>query len=202
MKKLTSEDWNKIKKEGPARYFIQSEKDGILRVTFDSDLCTTTKDEEDIIGRIWTKDWDKVEAKVFINDEAKIYSLGNASYSFVRDFIKTCMQNGITPDTLTGSIFEIEKTGPFAQNITYVGRSTDAPKTNIPNVNISTTIKDVISDLKSNSPLLLKQGLTKADFVKACHVRGHLKESDIEMILPLLEETNIIKITDGKVYLL
>lgn len=202
MKKLTADDWNKIKKSGPAQYYIQSEKDGKVRVVFDSDLCVVSKNDEDIVGRIWTKDWDKVEAKVFINDEPHIYSLGNATYSFVRDFIKACNQNNVSPDSLPGSIFEIEKTGPFTQNIVYVGKSEDKRKDSVPSMNISTTIKEIISDLKSNSPELVKNGFSKIDFVKACHVRGHLKESDIEMIIPLLVESNIIKITENKVYLL
>jgi hypothetical protein len=201
MKKLTAEDWGKIKRSGPARFFIQSEQDGMLKVTFDSDICITTKDDEDIVGRVWTKDWDKAEAKVFINGEPKIYSLGNIKYSFLREFIGACELNGITPDTLPGSTFEIQKTGPFNQTIKYIGR--DKPvSTDIPQVNISAAIKEVIADLKSNSPDLVKKGLTVSDFVKACHVRGHLKESDITVILPLLEESSIIKITDGKVFLL
>jgi hypothetical protein len=202
MKKLTAEDWGKIKREGPARYFIQSEKDGKLKVIFDSDLCVTTKNDEDIIGRIWLKDWDKVEAKVMINGEPKIYSLGNANYSFVREFIRACEINNITPDNLPGCIFEIEKTGPFAQTIVYVGRTEGSKSIEIPSINVSTAIKDIITDLKNNSPELVRKGLTKTDFVKACHVRGHLKESDIEMILPLLEETGILKITGDKVFLL
>ena len=128
--------------------------------------------------------------------------MGNANYSFVRDFIKVCSINGITPESLPGCIFEIEKTGPFSQNINYLGRTEEKKPSGLPSINISTVIKEITSDLKSNSPDLVKKGLTKGDFIKACHVRGHLKESDIEMILPLLEETSIIKITDGKVYLL
>lgn len=206
VKKLTSEDWDKIQKEAPSRYFIQSVEDGKLRVTFDSEIVSVERGDEDLIGNIWQSEWTKNEAKVFINGEPKIYSLGGAGWSFIRQFISVCKKNGITPEDIPGSVFEITKTGDWEQEIKYLGKEKDLdikkPKPTKIDENIKRDVLDTIKDLKINSPELLKGGIKKPDFLKVVLIRGKVKTTDTESLLPELEKDNVIKIEDDRITVL
>ena len=199
MKKLTDSEATKILSERPARRFIQSVEDGKVRLTFDSDIFVTTKGEEDILGYVWDRDWDKVEARVLINGMPKIYSLGNKEYSFVADFIETCNTNNIPLDSLEGHVFDITKTAQWTQEIDYVGKSDGASvsKEIKVNENLLKDAMEAINDLKTNSPELVSN-CSINDLVTAISVRGRMKASQAKDLIPELEKKGIIKITGDK----
>jgi len=209
MKKLTSNDWDKIQSERPARYFVQSVEDGTLNVVFNSEIFITKQGEEDILGNVWNKEWSKVEANVIINGEHKIYSFGSTGWSFVNDFIAVCRKNNITPDKLPGSVFEIVKLEPFKQTIKYIGRfdevaggvTSSSPATDIKD-NSFQDIVEVIGDLKHNSPDIIKNGLSKAEFIKICSIRGQLKSTQIDKLIPELITKGYLDIAEDKIKIL
>jgi len=207
VKKLTSEDWDKIQKEAPSRYYIHSVEDGKLRVEFDSEIVSVEKGDEDLLGNVWQHDWAKNEARVFINGEPKIYSMGGAGWSFIRQFISVCKASGITPESIPGSVFDIIKTGDWEQEITYIGKSDEVEKktTNKPIVVDEDKVRDImdtIKEIKINSPDLLKGGIKKPDFLKMILIRGKVKTTDTESLLPELEKKEILKVTDDRVNVL
>jgi len=205
-KKLTADDWNNIQKQQPSRYYIQSVDDGKVRVTFDSEIVIVEKGDEDILGRVWQNDWKKVEAKAFINGEPKIYSLGNAEWSKTRDFINACKANGIRPEDVPGSVFDVTMSGPFEQEIVYLGKADKLGKSSDELLKIDENLKrdalEAIKDLNSNSPELVKGGILKSDFLKAMLIRGKVKTTDMEKLIPELEKEEVLKITDDRVFIL
>ena len=207
VKKLTSDDWDKIQKEQPSRYYVQSVEDGTVRVEFDSEIVCIEKGDEDSLGNVWGKDWAKNEAQVFINGEPKIYSLGGTTWSLIRQFITVCKSNGITPEDIPGSVFEVTKTGDWEQEIVYIGRGDDSkPTTSTKAIELSENLvqdaKDVVTDLKKNSPDLLKGGILLPDFLKAAAIRGSIKTHDMKKVIPKLEADKIIEIKDDRVFVL
>ena len=206
-KKLTMEDWDRIQKERPARYYVQDVKDGKKRVTFQSEITLVEPNKEDLLGHIWEQDWGKLEALALVDGEAKLYSFGGVKWSFISDLIRVCKENNIKPEELPGCIFEIEKTEPFRQTIVYVGRADDKDLAQIKKKdikieeNLIRDAKEVISDLKMNSPDLVKGGLLRSDFIKAAKIRGQIEQSKMEMLIPELEKLGILKVIDNRVFL-
>ena len=207
MKKLSDKDAEKILKERPARRFIQSVDDGELEVVFDSEIFVTEKGQEDILGFIWEKDWDKAEARVFINGEPKIYSFGGVKYSFLSDFISVCRKNNIPLSELPGHVFKIKKTGDWSQEIEYLGmvkadskllpkdkRETDPSYDAV----MIKEIKNVIADLKRYSADLITNASVD-DFVTAISIKGKMKGSTVRNLLPKLEKNGDITIKDNRV---
>jgi hypothetical protein len=202
MKKLTTKQANKILRERPARRFIQSVEDGTVEITFDSEIFVTSEGEEDILGFIWEKDWDKVEARVLINGEPRIYSLGGTEFSFMADFISTCNKYGVDIENLEGETFKITKTGDWTQEIQYVGKKSSSGKPLKKEVEVEEDLVEdainTINDIKENSPDLLK-GWKENDLITALSVRGRMRASEARDVLPVLIKKNIISIKDGKV---
>jgi len=203
VKKLTSDDWDKIQKEAPSRYFVQSVEDGKLRITFDSEIVCVEKGDEDLLGNIWQHDWAKNEAKVFINGEPKIYSMGGAGWSFIREFISVCRKNEVSPEDIPGSVFDITKTGDWTQEIEYIGKSDEVKSDKKQPIKIDenkkTDVMDTIKEIKINSPELLKGGIKKPDFLKMILIRGKVKTTDTDKLLPELEKEGILKIKDDRI---
>jgi hypothetical protein len=205
MKKLTTSDWDKLQSERPARYFVQSVEDGPLKVAFDSEIFVTERGDEDILGNVWDHEWKKVEANVTINGEHKIYSFGATTWSFINEFIAECRKNDITPEQLPGHMFEIKKLEPFKQTIKYLGKTDEiggATPSKSPDFKDNThqNILDVIGDLKHNSPDLIKNGLSKAEFIKICSIRGQLKSTQVDNHLLELVSQGHLRITGDKVF--
>lgn len=205
MKKLTSKDAEKILKERPARRYIQSKDDGKVIITFDSEIFVTKKNEEDILGFVWEKDWDKVEARVFLNGEPKIYSLGGVEFSFVADFISTCKKTGVDMDHLAGEMFEIEKTGDWTQNIKYLGKSDSSGVPTMKEIpveeNLIRDASNTILDIKTNNPDLIKGWSTK-DLVTALSVRGRMHTTQATRVIPELVKLGLIEIKEDRVKVL
>jgi len=208
VKKLTSDDWDKIQKEAPSRYFVQSVADGKLRVTFDSEIVCVDRGDEDLLGHVWQHEWAKNEAKVFINGEPKIYSMGGSGWSFIREFITACRKNEVSPDDIPGSVFDITKTGDWTQEIEYIGKASDDKKAPVKkqeikiDENIIRDVMDTIKDLKINSPELLDGGIKKPDFLKVILIRGKVKTTETESLLPELEKKGVLKIDDNRITVL
>lgn len=209
MKKLTAKDWDVIQKNRPARRYIQSVEEGTVRVVFDSELVQVEPGEEDLLGFVWEpkgeKKWTKVEAKVTINGEPKIYSLGGLEFSFIGDFISCCRQNDLQPDNIVGAVFDITKTGDWTQEIKFIGKSDKVSNLDKPLINITENLKrdaiDAINNLKENSPDLAKVGFSINDFLKVLSIRANIKTDEGKNLLPELEKDNLITIVDGKVTL-
>jgi hypothetical protein len=202
MKKLTSDVAKKILKNRPARRFIQSVDDGKVRVIFDSDLIITQEGEEDILGFVWEKDWDKVEARTIINGEPRIYSLGGVEFSFVPEFISVCNKHGIELEDIEGHAFDITKTGDWTQEIEYVGKvdregKVKEDETEIEEDLINDAI-ETINDIKENSPDLVKNW-KKNDLITALSVRGRMKASEAKSVIKPLEDKNVISVDDDKI---
>jgi len=204
MKKLTIEDWKTIQKNQPSRYFIQSIEDGKLSVTFDSELVVIDGGEEDLLGRM--RDSDKkplAQAKVFIKGEPKLYVMGNPEFSFTRQLINVCLQNSLKPEDLPGKVFEITRTGDWTQEIEYIGEDDGTGKVESKGIEISENTKqdimDVIKEIKISSPDILKGGVKKPDFLKLVNIRGKVKTTDVERLLPELEKEGILEVKDDRV---
>jgi len=208
MRKLTKSDYSKIQKNKPARYYVLSIEDGTVRVTFDSDLFVTAKGEPDSLGNIWEKDWDKVEAKVFINGQPKLFSFGGVDWSFIDTFIAVCNQNEVDPEDLPGHIFDITMPEDWTYNISYIGKDdgTTTKGSSKPIVNVKEDVirdlKEVIENLKKNSPAIIEGGLPTSEFLKICSIKGQVNASQAEAALPKLEEEKVILISDDKVHIL
>lgn len=207
-KKLTAADWDDIQANRPARRYILSIEDGTVRVVFDSELISTEPGEEDMLGYVWEpkseKKWTKVEAKARVNGEPKVFSMGGVGFSFCGDFISLCKANGITPDKVPGSVFDITKTGDWTQEIKYVGREdTIDDKTTIPiSEDIVKDIKETLADLKENSPDILKTVTAKSELIKILAIRSRNKPTEIERALPEIVKAGILKLEDDRVDIL
>jgi len=207
MKKLTIEDWDTIQKNRPARYFIQNVEDGKVRVKFDTEIYKVETGDQDGLGNVWDKDWNKIEAKATILDHkdkanigaSKIYSLGGEGFSFFSDFIACCKNNGVRPEDVPGAVFDITKTDQFKQEIIYIGREgsgTVNPTGTEVKEDLLADAKEVVKNLKESSPDLVKLGFSKEDFLKILDIRGKIKRGDAVALLPKLESNSIIK-TEG-----
>lgn len=206
-RKLTEDDWDEIQKNQPSRYFIHSPEHGKLRVVFESEIVQVGTGEEDLVGNIWEHEWAKNEAKVSINGESKIYSMGGAGWSFIQQFISVCKKNGIKPSDIPASVFDITKTGDWTQEIEYIGRAEDIDdlpeskqdKISIKN-NIYEEVVEVIKDIKKSNPKSVNDGIVKADFQKAMRIRAKIKLDELEGLLPILEEKGIIQIVKNRIF--
>ena len=199
MKKLTSADWDAIQKKRPARYFIQSVADGTLRVIFDSEIFTTERGDQDSLGNVWDKIWTKAEAKIF--------SFGGTEWTFLNQFIEVCKANEITPEQVPNKVFDITRTGDWEQEIVYVGEESNLDKLKKDDsIKISEDLvrdaKEVIANLKENSPDLVSLGFNKPDFIKVMSIRGKLKSHETEAILPELEKQKILKVEGDRINVL
>ena len=213
MKKLTSSDWDAIQQKRPARYFIQSVEDGKVRIKFDTEIYRVEPGEKDGLGNVWNKDWNKIESKVTIVDHrdklligtSKIYSLGGEDFSFFGDFIACCKRNDIRPESIPDKVFDITKTDVWEQVIEYVG-SENKSITKEEKIEIEENLFgdgiEVIKSLKENSPDLVALGFTKNDFLKILSIRGKIKPSEGETLLPKLVKEKIITIDGDKVSIL
>lgn len=204
VKKLTADDWDDIQSKAPARYYIQSVEDGVVRVKFDTEIVKCENGEEDLIGNKWTHDWAKCEAKVFVKDIPKIYSMGGDSWPFMRVFIAECKQKGVGPDKIPGSIFDIAKTGDWDYEVNYIGREGEGNVVSEIKLDDDKLqdIKNTINELKKNSPDLLKGAEKKSDFLKLIYIRSKVKPSETEKYMETLEEEGILLQDDGKISIL
>lgn len=209
MKKLTAGDWDAIQKRRPARRYIQSVEDGTVRVVFDSEILRTKKDEQDILGYVWDKDWSKIEAKALINGSPKIYAMGGEDWGFFNEFIDTCKANDIGPEDIPGSVFDVTKTGDWTQEFVYVGKdgnvgATPESKPIELKENLIQDTRDIVTDLKKNSPELSMLGWTKPDFFKILSIKSQsqIKSADATKILPKLVEEGLLKVDNDKVSIL
>ena len=209
MKKLTAGDWDAIQKRRPARRYIQSVEDGTVRVVFDSEILRTKKDEQDILGYVWDKDWNKIEAKCIINGSPKIYAMGGEDWGFFNEFIDICKANDIGPEDIPGSVFDVTKTGDWTQEFAYVGRdgsvsTTSKPKPIELKENLIQDTREIVADLKKNSPELAMLGWTKPDFFKILSIKSQsqIKSGDATRILPKLVEEGLLKVDNDKVSIL
>ena len=211
VKKLTASDWDAIASRRPARYFIQSVEDGAVRIKFETEPYLVESGKEDGLGNVWTKDWNKIEAKVTIishKDEqvvgtSKIYSLGGEEFSLFADFIACCKRNGLRPEDIPDKVFEITKTDVWDQVVKYVGPEggTTPSPTQSPELkeNLIGDIKEVIKNLSDSSPDLVALGFSTKDFLKILSIRGKIKPSEGEALLPELVSNNIIKLDGDRI---
>lgn len=201
-KVLTQDDWDNIQKEQPSRYYTQSVEDGTLRVIFQSEIVAVEKGDEDSLGNVWEKEWVKNEAYVTVNGSPKLYSLGGRTWSFLREFIEECKNNDIRPEDIPGCVFEITKTGDWTQEIKFVGRDGDVSPTpkeiKIPDDKLKEAT-DVIKDLKSNSPDLVKGSISTPDFIKILGIRSTINSSMIKSLIPVLEKNGVLSVKDNKI---
>jgi hypothetical protein len=208
VKRLTMDDWDNIQKQQPSRYYVQSIEDGPVDVEFDSEIVCVDQGDEDFLGNVWDKEWSKNEAKVFIDGDPKIYSLGGTGWSFITQFISVCKKNGLTPEDIPGSVFRITKTGDWEQEIEYIGRASEGGKIEKKEKELGIDdnkvkeIKETLSDLKENSPDILKGGFKEADFVKVITIRSNLKSRDVKKLIPELEKQDIINTKDDRIFVI
>jgi len=202
-KKMTFDDWDNIQKKAPARYYVQSEEDGKVRIVLDTEVVAVEKGDEDLVGNVWDKDWTKVEAKVLINGEPKVYSFGGVEWSFLRNFIGVCKKHGIKPEDMPGHVFDITKTGDWDYEIEYVGTDDGSGNTE-PELSDDeySDIVSAISDIKASSPELIKAPEKKGDFLKILMIKSRVKPSTTEKYLDRLCDEKIIEIDDNKVKVL
>lgn len=203
VKKLTMDDWDTIQKSSPSRYYILSEEDGTVRITFDTELVLIEKGDEDLLGNVWEKDWDKLEAGVLIDGEPKIFSFGGKGWSFGNNLIKILKKEGIAPEDLPGQQFDITKTGDFEYTIKYAGGggSTKPKQIELKDDKLG-EIRDVILDIKANAKDMLKNAEKKADFLKLIYIRSKIKPSESEQYLAKLEEEGILMVDGDKISVL
>lgn len=212
VKKLTATDWDEIQKSSPTSYYIQSVEDGELDVEFVTEIVVVERGDEDLVGNVWEKDWDKCEAKVIINGENKLYSMGGPTWNFMRKFVAECKKNSIRPEDVPGSIFRIRKELEMGNNgkeyenpfIKYIGKAdgTKAGEELKLNEDKVAEIKDAIKDMKKNSADLIKDPLKTADFLKLLYIRCKMKPSESEKYLPKLAEDKFIDVDDDMIMVL
>lgn len=203
VKKLTADDWETIQKESPSRYYILSEEDGTVRITFDTEIVVVEKGDEDLIGNIWEKDWDKLEARVFIDGEPKVFSFGGRGWSFGRAMIGLFKKNEISPEQVPGCVFDITKTGDFDYDVKFISKGGDVkPKKLELKDDKLGELRDVIVDLKNNSMDMLKNAEKKPDFLKLLYIRSKIKPSESENYLPKLEEEGLLLVDGDKITVL
>ena len=203
VKKLTQSDWDKLQRQSSI-YFVQSVEDGKLRVKFDSELVVVEPGDEDLIGRMRPDDRAPIaEARVIIDGESKIYIFGNPSWSFTRSFIEVCKKNGLKPEDIPGSVFDITKTGDWEYEIKYVGKEDGSSPASIKiDDRTKSDILDTITEIKKNSPDILKDGIGKNAFIKMIYIRGKINTSDTEALLPELEKEGILEIKGDKIFVI
>ena len=203
VKKLTIDDWDEIQKSAPSRYYILSEADGTVRITFNTELVVVEQDDEDLLGNRWTKDWKKLEAGVLIDGESKIFSFGGVGWSFGNKIIKLLKKEGIRPEDVPGCVFDITKTGDFEYEVKFIGKEgSTTPKTVELKDDKLGEIRNVIIDIKTNAKDTLKNVDKKADLLKLIYIRSKLKPSVIEPYLPKLEEEGLIMVDGDKISVL
>ena len=194
-KELTLDDVNEILR-GQTKYFIQRPEDGKVIVEFETNIYKVEKGDVDFLGNTWNHDWDKYEAKAKVNGEPKVYSFGSRRNPFLREFLNTLKMYNLTPNTLSGTKWEIEFLDNFKYNIKLLNSEEATP-----NVDVEKVI-DAIKKFKELTPELVSGGMNLNDLKKVVSIRASIKADAVDGLLPELQKRGIIKIEGDKVFIL
>ena len=193
-KELTQEDVNEILR-GQTKYFIQRPEDGKVVVEFESNIYKVEKGDIDFLGNVWNHDWDKYEAKAKVNGEPKVYSFGSRRNPFLREFLNTLKMYNLTPNTISGTKWEIQFLDNFKYNIRPLNGDAVQPQIDMDKV------IDAIKKFKQLTPELASGGMDIADLKKVISIRAGIKADSVDGILPELEKRGVIKIEGNKVFI-
>jgi len=196
-REITPEDVNEILKS-QTKYFIQTPADGKKTVEFETNIYKVEKGDVDFLGNVWNNDWDKYEAKAKVDGEPKVYSFGSRRNPFLREFLKTLKQHNLTPNSISGTKWEIEFLDNFRYNIKYLG---GASGESAPQIDLDKVI-DALKKFKELTPELVNDGINPNDLKKVISIRASIRADLVDAILPELEKKGIIKIEGGKVFIL
>lgn len=213
---VTEDTWNEIQKNGPSDYFILKEEDGKIEVEFITTQYVVETGDKDLAGRIWDKDWPKNEIKGIVDGAPKIFSLGWSTHPLLRSFIAVCKKNKITPGTLPGTKWTIQKTGEYDYEINYLGRadqesassanSTPENKAKKPIKNETKqidedddykTIENTILSLKDEPEL--SEGKSKEEFISIVGLKAQLPKNDVRPQFEKAIQKGIVKESNGVV---
>lgn len=202
-RKVSEEDWKTIEREireSEYRYKILDVEDGEVIVEFVDTIYETQKGDEDLLGRIWEKDWSKIEAKVLMNGTPCIMSFAWRTSAIFRTFKARCQELGISPNDLPGTKWTFEKKSASEYIIKYLGKSdVKEQEIKLPDKDFD-EIVNVIKALQ-DEPELMADGINEGDFIKAIAIRTNSKVSKVREYLPELISKKLIKLADGKIYL-
>lgn len=202
------------------------EKDGSVVVTFLTGIAHIEPNEEDLAGKIWIprlKDddnnpildrsgnprqpWDKFEAKSLIRGNEIIYGFGGKNGVQFTGFIKELKKNDILNKDLSGTKwkFRCTKAGKFNKwDIEYLGTEDieklipkETPK---PESSVYDKVINGIEQMKNNSKPMILKGLSEEDLVSTVSYLGKIDEKEVTKLIPELEKNEVIKITNGKIY--
>ena len=160
-RKVTEEDWKKIEAEirdRGLRYKILDVEDGEVTVEFLDTVYETRQGEEDLLGRIWEKEWAKIEAKVLFDGLPCILSFGWYTSPFFRTFKAKCQEHNIIPDDLLGTKWKFYKKDASEYIIKYLGKNKTTEKTFDVSDNSYDEVVETIKSLK-DEPELLADGI-------------------------------------------
>jgi len=102
----------------------------------------------------------------------------------------------LTPNTLSGTKWEIEFLDNFKYNIKLLNSEEATP-----NVDVEKVI-DAIKKFKELTPELVSGGMNLNDLKKVVSIRASIKADAVDGLLPELQKRGIIKIEGDKVFIL
>ena len=218
-KKVNEDTWNAIQKNSQGDYFILGEDNGKVEVEILSPHYVVEQGDEDLAGRIWNNEWAKNEIKALVDEETKIMSLGWATHPFLRTFIAACKKNGVTPDTLEGTRWTMQKTGEYEYKIEYLGRSKNTTSTSSQQQELKTNqdpvetlkstdveskvdngynkIKETILSLK-NEPELA-EGKSRGEFIAIIGLKAQIPKRDVEKYFDQIISNNVVSEVNGTI---
>lgn len=199
-KKVTEKTWDEIQKNAKGDYFILDEEAGNVVVEMLSEHYVVETGDKDLAGRLWDKDFPVNQVKALVNEETKIFSLGWDSGPLLKKLIANCKKNGIGPDDLPGTKWNMQKVGKYDYNMEYLGRASEVKKTDSNVSDEYRKVKYTIESLK-NEPELA-QGKTKDSFLAIVGLKAQIPKVEVSKQFDSLVENNVIKEVNGTIVIL
>lgn len=207
------EESKSLRKNYQTSYFRLTEDIGKKVVQFKTALYSIEPGDEDLLGRVWgnseNQDWIKNEALANIRETEEkevVWGFGGPKSVHLRAFITSLKEYKIPVESMEGTIWTAERTGPWSYDYKLIGRA-DEKKTKKGETNKITTDKlyesgvNVIKSLTDGNPTFL-DNMKISRLITALSLQGPMSEQEAEIVIKDLEKNKIIKTEKDKVSIL
>ncbi len=186
--KVGTDLWQEIQDSSSSGWIILDEGDEIPECTIVTTHHVIDRGDTGLDGRVWEQDWTKNEIKVRKkNGETSIMGLGGPKSPFLRTFIGKWKEHNLTPDTLVGTKWYINRISKWEYDIKYLGREDEAEASSSPqpfaniikedgsNSQLKKTIKELAQDPN------LSKGISESDFLTVLAIKSSIPKKDISL---------------------
>jgi hypothetical protein len=208
-KVVTMKDFETLKEEeSKSDYFILKADNGQVVIEFKSPLYSIQEGDEDLFGRVWNQDWTKHEALAIVEEREVSYSFGGQKSPNYWAFRNKCMELGIKPDELSGTVWSVlnHPDASYQEQYEYkfIGRKDikeekkkPAKKEEASDEDLDNVIK-VITKFKKDNPDVAND-LKMDGLVTVISMHAHMSKTKAESYIEKLQAKGIISIKDDKI---